>query len=147
MTESDCILPALGELVFNHGTPLELAGPISEDHIAAAEEELGVVFPPSYRTFLRHFGAGNVHFMEIYGIPGDRLWGDVVMMTQLASPALPNHYVKLSEDFGGCAYCLDTSRPTENGECPVVTVAEGMKDRVVANSFLDFLRKASEGKL
>jgi hypothetical protein len=36
--------------------PFAIAGPQSEAMIAAAEEQLGVSFPPSYREFLREFG-------------------------------------------------------------------------------------------
>jgi hypothetical protein len=36
--------------------PVQIAGPVSEAAITAAEEALGVTFPPSYRTFLRTFG-------------------------------------------------------------------------------------------
>src|ERR1700722_12849374 len=32
-------------------------GPVAEADIADAEETLGVRFPPSYRVFLKHFGA------------------------------------------------------------------------------------------
>lgn len=34
----------------------QIAGPVPEAAISAAEEALGVTFPPSYRTFLRTFG-------------------------------------------------------------------------------------------
>src|SRR3954471_23296407 len=39
-----------------HESSCEIAGPVPEPVIAAAEEALGVTFPPSYRTFLRTFG-------------------------------------------------------------------------------------------
>ena len=40
-----------------------VAGPAAEDAVAAAEERLGTSFPPSYREFLRRYGA--------LGIPTD----------------------------------------------------------------------------
>ena len=57
--------------------PVQIAGPVSEAQILAAEEALGVTFPPSYRTFLRTFGGlaipphlGVVHdFMGVVARP------------------------------------------------------------------------------
>ncbi|MFG2818627.1 SMI1/KNR4 family protein [Kitasatospora sp. NPDC048365] len=39
--------------------PVRLDRPLSEAEVAAAERELGVSFPPSYRTFLLEVGAGG----------------------------------------------------------------------------------------
>src|SRR5215475_5319182 len=39
-----------------HENPCEIAGPVPESAISAAEAALGCRFPPSYRTFLRTFG-------------------------------------------------------------------------------------------
>jgi hypothetical protein len=41
----------------------EVAGPRTDAAIAAAEDQLGISFPPSYRAFLRRHGA--------LGIPAD----------------------------------------------------------------------------
>lgn len=47
-------------------------GPVGEDEVLAAEEALGVVFPPQYRQFLLEYGSGVVGAYEIYGLGGDR---------------------------------------------------------------------------
>src|SRR6187551_679966 len=39
-----------------HDNPCKIAGPVSEESINAAEEALGITFPPSYRSFLRTWG-------------------------------------------------------------------------------------------
>src|SRR5215467_14032411 len=39
-----------------HENPCQIAGPVPESAISAAEAALGCTFPPSYRTFLRTFG-------------------------------------------------------------------------------------------
>src|SRR5687768_13296262 len=39
-----------------HENSCQIAGPAPETAISAAEEALGVTFPPSYRHFLRTFG-------------------------------------------------------------------------------------------
>src|SRR5687767_2318227 len=61
--------------------PCKIAGPVSESAISAAEEALGVTFPPSYRTFLRTWGGiaipphlGIVHdFVGVAATPADAL--------------------------------------------------------------------------
>lgn len=63
--------------------PVQIAGPVSEAQILAAEEALGVTFPPSYRTFLRTFGGlaipphlGVVHdFMGVVSRPAPPING------------------------------------------------------------------------
>src|SRR5688572_8116700 len=65
------------------GTVLvDISGPVSTEQIVAAEQELGVDFPESYRAFLRLYGAGRLEWLDIFGLPQDRLWGDVVAMNQ-----------------------------------------------------------------
>jgi hypothetical protein len=116
----------------------EIAGPVPEAAIRAAEEALGVTFPPSYRTFLRTFGGiaipahlGVVH--EFVGVAppsreppegGEGAGAHDVVRRTLAARAerkLADHLVvvgmgaELQEWF-----CLDVSRPRPNGECPVL---------------------------
>jgi hypothetical protein len=146
VNESDPIIVAIDELVWSSGVSgLECSGPASEAEIAAAEKALGVTFPKSYRTFLRHFGAGYLNCFDIFGIPGDQLWGDVVMMNQLDNRPRPEHLLKFTEDVGDYGFYLDTSRIDRTGECPVVVLGPGEEADVVADSFLDFLRKVREG--
>jgi hypothetical protein len=121
--------------------------PVSEDEIRAAEKALGVGFPASYRLFLREFGAGTVHRYDLFGLPRDHLWGDIVMMNQLASRSLPRHYVKITEDLDGRAFYLDTSRMDLAGECPVVAFGGGANGRIIAACFADFLRRARDDLL
>jgi antitoxin YobK len=146
MAEHDSVALVLAELTRDwDGEPVELSGPASEDEVRLAERELGVVFPASYRAFLRTYGAGTLPYCEIFGIPGDRLWGDVVMMNQVPPHRPPAHYVKFTADVGDLGYYLDTSRWDAAGECPVVVFGPGDDGRVVADSFLDFLAKAKDG--
>ncbi|HWO25427.1 MAG TPA: SMI1/KNR4 family protein [Kofleriaceae bacterium] len=118
--------------------PCEIAGPIPESAISAAEEALGVTFPPSYRKFLRTFGGiaipahlGVVH--EFVGVtppgrdPSARLGapGDVVGRTLAARAErkLAEHLVVVGLGAQSQSqeewFCLDVSRPRSNGECPV----------------------------
>src|ERR1043165_8080153 len=67
-------------------TPARIVGPVPESAISAAEDALGVTFPPSYRTFLRTFGGialpthlGIVH--DFVGVSSADSDGDVVAKT------------------------------------------------------------------
>lgn len=128
------------------GSSFQYSGPASEEEIEAAERELGLVFPSSYRAFLRHFGSGTTPY-PIFGLPGDRLWGDVVMMNQLALDWTPASLIRFTDPMGDYTYFLDMSRMDDEGECPVIVFGPGEDGAVVADNFLDFLRKAGAGLL
>jgi hypothetical protein len=146
--QDDPVAAPLAELVHLWSdASLDSSGPASEEEIEAAEKELGVSFPRSYRAFLRRYGAGNLHHYEIFGLPGNRLWADIVMMNQLSRGTVPKQYLKFTNDIGDFAYYLDTSQMDGNGECPVVVIGPGEDGETVADSFLDFLRRASQGSI
>jgi hypothetical protein len=106
----------------------QISGPAAETAISAAEEALGITFPPSYRTFLQTFGGiaipehlGIVH--EFVGISGRGAEGTVVHRTLRAREErkLAEHLVVVG--IGAQQrewFCLDLSRETDAGECPVV---------------------------
>jgi hypothetical protein len=125
-----------------HEGTCEIAGPVPESAISAAETALGCVFPPSYRKFLRTFGGiaipshlGVVH--EFVGVARPSSNGqatdghangasshatDVVRRTlqARAEGKLGDHLVVVG--FGAQYrewFCLDVSRPTSAGEYPV----------------------------
>jgi hypothetical protein len=108
--------------------PVQIAGPVSESQITAAEEALGVTFPPSYRTFLRTFGGlaipshlGIVH--DFMGVVQDEPTHDVVQRTLAAriERKLAEHLVVVGMG-AQCQewFCLDVSRENAAGEYPVV---------------------------
>ncbi len=122
----------------DHENTCQISGPAPETAISAAEEALGVTFPPSYRTFLRTWGGiaipphlGVVH--DFVGVTptqalevtdtADPANNDVVQRTleARASRKLAEHLVVVGM---GAAYqewfCLDVSRPTASGEYPVL---------------------------
>jgi hypothetical protein len=112
---------------------------VSDLEVWAVERELGVELPRSYRAFLLRFGAARVRSLELFGIPRNGLWGDVVLMTEMAAPWLPPSYVVVGQDPGGRSYFLSTSHMDETGECPVVVFTAGRPGAAVASTFLDFL--------
>jgi hypothetical protein len=132
--------------------PVKIAGPAPESAIAAAEEALGCVFPPSYRTFLRTFGGialpthlGIVHdFVGVSPSKGegasetDVVAEDVVGRTLKAREErrLPEHLLIVGM---GAQYqewfCLDVSRQLPNGEYPVLMY--DARDNALDQQFYD----------
>jgi hypothetical protein len=107
------------------GRSCTVAGPATDSAIATAEESLGIAFPPSYRAFVRRFGAltlpprlGTIH--SFVGL-GDVEKG-IVQRTLHArvENGLGEGYliVGLGAEVGEW-YCLDTSLTRDDGECPI----------------------------
>jgi hypothetical protein len=116
-----------------HENPCEIAGPVPEAAISAAEAALGCRFPPSYRNFLRTFGGivipphlGVVH--DFVGVVAEEEAApaaatDVVRRTLQARSErkLADHLVVVGlgaqhQEW----FCLDVSKPNSTGEYPVV---------------------------
>src|SRR6185436_6010589 len=120
-----------------HENPCQIAGPVPESAISAAEAALGCTFPPSYRRFLRTFGGiaipphlGIVH--EFVGLAngrgasapgGSAAVSDVVRGTlqARAERRFGDHLVVVgigaqSQEW----FCLDVSKPSSAGEYPVL---------------------------
>jgi hypothetical protein len=134
-----------------HENGCQIAGPVPEAAISAAEAALGCKFPPSYRSFLRTFGGiaipphlGVVHdFVGVAAEPVDtaNLVGaasDVVRRTLQArvERKLADHLVVVGlgaqhQEW----FCLDVSKPTSTGEYPVVLF--DAKDNALDQQFYD----------
>jgi hypothetical protein len=116
-----------------HENSCEIAGPVPEAAISAAETALGCRFPPSYRNFLRTFGGiaipphlGVVH--DFVGVAAEAEAApagatDVVRRTLQARSErkLADHLVVVGlgaqhQEW----FCLDVSKPNSTGEYPVV---------------------------
>ena len=129
--------------------PPEFYGFVPDKEIDAAERELGVKFPRSYRCFLQHFGAAKMLGCDFDGLPNTRNydeempyylhlvdhtngfrreWGD-----------LPRHFVFVTDDGGDCTFWIDTSRTSKDRESPVVAIFAG-RTIPVAENFLEFVR-------
>jgi hypothetical protein len=108
-------------------TPCSIAGPASEAQVAAAEETIGCVFPPSYRRFLRRFGGlrlptdlAVVH--DFLGL-GDAAGKGVVeyTMSARAENRLSASLIVVGLGAGNREwFCLDTDRNTDADECPIL---------------------------
>jgi hypothetical protein len=128
------------------GRSSDLLGPVSDECIAHAEQELDVVFPPSFLAFLKQFGAGLLYDLDILGLaeePGH--WLDIVQMNRFPSPRLPRQCLLFIYAGGNRAFYFDTARRDANGEWAVVTFGPDGKTVRIADSFVAFLDMAKDG--
>ena len=84
----------------------EFTGGVSEQEIARAMNALSVVFPESYKAFLKDFGGGDAGGEIIFGITGNEE-DDVVTVTQMErSQGLPEPLVIIGF-WSDTLLCLD----------------------------------------
>lgn len=132
-----------------------VAGPASEEAVAAAEEQLGCAFPPSYRSFLRKFGSlglpaeiAVVH--DFVGIDPKAEDGKGVVERTLAA-RVENRLGQALVVVGLGAqarewFCLDASRTGRTGELPVVLfdARDNQVDQVFYEDFESMVREVLE---
>jgi hypothetical protein len=124
-----------------HGNPDDvfLFGPVADELIAAAEHALGLQFPGSYKSFLRHFGCGDIFGIEFYGIADeDDAEGlpNVVWVTgEMRRANLPMNFVPVADGGDGFIYVLNTAE-MQDGECPVLLWDEVRFE--IVEAFTDF---------
>jgi hypothetical protein len=120
-----------------HENTCQIAGPVSESAITAAEEALGVTFPPSYRTFLRTFGGIAIppHLGIVHDFVGS---SDVVTRTLEARVERKLDARLVVVGLGAQSqewFCLDVSRETSEGEYPVLMF--DARDNALDQQFYD----------
>jgi hypothetical protein len=148
MSENDSLMTEVGALVQAENLEsLDPQCPINDVELDAVERELGVVLPPSYRAFLIVCGSGRVGGVDVFGLPRNHLWGDIVLMNQLAGAHSPPRFLKFASNWTGRAYYFDTSVKTGDREWPVVVLEPFDTHRQVAGNFLEFLRKLAQGPI
>lgn len=105
-------------------------GPTNEALIDKAENYLSVNFPPTYRAFLKEFGAGGLGSFEIYGVVTDDFVNsgipDVVWITAKGRKEwkLPEHLIPIYDLGDGELFCLDLSLQIDN-EAKIVAYTPG----------------------
>ncbi len=122
--------------------PVEYGGSASEAEIDANTAAPGVWFPKSSGAFSRNFGTRPSNAHDVSGLPGDRLWGDILAKNQIATRSWVLHLVKFIDNMGERDSFLDTSGIGSEGECLVVVLQSGGDRYVVADSYLGFLHKS-----
>jgi len=121
---------AAAKLIAKHQNLASFVGPRTDSLIEKAEKYLKVKFPPSYRAFLKEFGAGSFGSTSIEGLHDAKWQGfrtDAVWLTQdiRDGGGFADHLIAVHQFGDGEVFCLDLSRSAKNGEAPVVAVTPG----------------------
>lgn len=115
--------------------------------IAAAEAAIGSRFPPTYREFVKRYGAGNFRSFEIYGvIDADFHRGAVpngiwLTLDERHGGYIPKDLLIVADAGDGAYYCIEL----RNGKEGRVVLYEPdpspdeMPRELVANDFGEFL--------
>ncbi len=133
------------QIIAEHPDLSDFDSPAPEQKVEAAEEILGLTFPPSYRRFLLDLGVGGFGSQEIYGItPGDLTGASVpngiwYTLIKRERAALPKELVVVYGVGDGELFCIDTG-VRKDGECPVIAYQPGFpsseqRREVVAEDF------------
>lgn len=94
--------------------------------IHEAEVFLSILFPQSFKKFLKDFGYVSFGGLEIYGIIDNDFVNssipDVVWLNNLNRKKFsqPHHIISISDMGDGSDYALDLSQMNSDNECPVV---------------------------
>ncbi len=96
---------------FDEDNPLPGKPNVTEDHIKAAEEALGVALPPSYRKLVMttHPVDAPVHW--VWDNETDTLSEEIVSVNQSTCDFLPPFLIIVTSDECGNYFCFDTSPP------------------------------------
>jgi len=96
----------------------DFVGGVSEEHVAAAEERLGLTFPKEYREFVRQYGCGNYGYVEIFGlgVAATGLPNVEWIAAKLRSGAqLPAHLLPVEQLGDGAYACITTAQSEAKG--------------------------------
>lgn len=123
------------------------SGPASEASISAAEQTLGLLFTPSYRSFLSRFGASLSKGFELYGLPQPTdpnrppQWTDAVIATlRLRPDSLPPDSVHISHDGMDHGLFLQCSKTDPLFDGPVIEWGPSHDGgQVIASNFIAFV--------
>jgi cell wall assembly regulator SMI1 len=126
--------------------------PATPELISAAEEYLGVEFPPTYREFVASVGCGSFAGREIYGITPSGVDAKAIPSVIFATMderrhGLPPQFILIEDPGGEEEYVLDTQDLGPNGEAPVKVWTLGSDPanlEVVADDFGYYLLQAAE---
>jgi hypothetical protein len=103
--------------------------------ITAAERDLSVTFPPSYRRVIEEFGTWDIageEFLGVYQAPamGQKLLGSVTETLHAHSQyGMPSDLIVVMFDGMGGLIVLDSSQVDQEGEYPVLVWNPGVADR------------------
>lgn len=132
----------------------DFSGPVTEERILQAEEQLNLSFPEDYKRFLASYGAGSFGGFEIYGIVPNadlkRIPNGIWLTEDLREKDhMPESYLAIGFDGFGGYYCIDTKNNINEAAPIVIFVCDGDDDflyhgdnELEAENFTEFLLEA-----
>lgn len=149
---------AASRLIQEYPALQSLAGERQAEIIEAAERKLGCTFPPTYRRFLKEYGAGGFGSDDFYGVIDtdfenssvpDAIWAT---LTERRQANLPEELIEIFNTGGAEVYCIDLSVSHPDGESPVVSFYPGYSSNsqsreTIAQDFGSFLLARVERQL
>ncbi len=133
-----------------------IAGPATDEMIAAAEQQLAIRFPAPYRKFLNNYGAALGVGFEIAGLyessgDGPPMWEHVVKKSEqfrrFTKEYLPATLVPISDDGCEVVFYINAKPLPENTACSILAYGPGIDGEVVASSFEEFVVKLANGTI
>ncbi len=130
------------ELLALNSEDIELDDIASADDIKAAESELEVVLPVSFKTFLQEIGGGDIGGEIIFSLTKEYKDDNFVIQTKKYRDMGLNHDYVVIARLDTLFYCLDVTNLDKdiNKEGDVILVDEEFnKMETIASSFGEFL--------
>lgn len=119
----DANLDIVQKMIDASGKKHYMAGPRQSAEILSVENELGVVFPNSFREFLARWGTLSIGSKEYYGLTNNRKgipdcsWFTKALRDEIG---FPEPLIVFLDEADGTEYiCLDTSKEIGDGECSI----------------------------
>ena len=113
--------------------------------IEKAEKVLNLIFPPTYRRFLKEFGCGDIGGEEFYGLINEEFENSTIpngiwlTLNERKNMGLAKEYIIIYATGDGTYYALDTANKDHTGESPVVALApNGKVLEIIAEDFGKF---------
>ena len=121
----------------------DFEGQKDQNLIQTAENALGLVFPPTYKSFLLDFGCGEINGHEIYGIISDKFENSSVpngiwlTLDERKTSKLPSNLIIISQGYDGYL-AIDVSQKNTENENPIIEWIPGNPNNSLTPIFNDF---------
>ncbi|VYT63121.1 SMI1/KNR4 family protein [Clostridium paraputrificum] len=96
------------DMIKKYGEENDFYGRINEDDIKLVEHRLGMIFPESYRCFIRNYGSGGICGVEILGIENKDNPSVICGTQRYRKLGLETGCIVI-EDLGEFIMCIDTN--------------------------------------
>ena len=96
------------DMIKKYEEEIDFFGKINEDDIKLVEHSLSIIFPESYKWFIRNYGSGGICGVEILGIENKKDSSVIYATERYRTLGLESGCVVI-EDLGEFIMCIDTN--------------------------------------